>query len=276
MKKILVPVDFEPHALNALEYAKKLAKKIQCTLYVMHVYQTPITAPVNAFTSRDQTMQQISESMFKAAKTRLESLLSGMSYSQIKTASLVVEGDVDKEIFRVSEENDIDLVVMGYKGAQGVDGFLQKDIPKKVIQQSEKSVLVIPESFTFSPIEHVVYALDKDFFSEAEKILNSLMRFCKSQDASCTLLHVNHNKENTLSFEDIKNLSSLLRGNFEGTEYRSIINEHVLEGINEFLLLHTYQVLAMSTHVHGFWDDLTHHSKTLEMIRSKQVPVLVV
>jgi len=41
MKRILVPTDFSPAAENATAYAAQLARQIEASLVLLHVYQLP-------------------------------------------------------------------------------------------------------------------------------------------------------------------------------------------------------------------------------------------
>ncbi len=43
MKTIIIPTDFSPVATNALHYAIDMAKKINASLLLLHVYQVPVS-----------------------------------------------------------------------------------------------------------------------------------------------------------------------------------------------------------------------------------------
>jgi nucleotide-binding universal stress UspA family protein len=43
MKTIIIPTDFSPIATNALHYGIDMAQAIDASLYLLHVYQVPIT-----------------------------------------------------------------------------------------------------------------------------------------------------------------------------------------------------------------------------------------
>ena len=43
MKKIIIPTDFSPAALNATHYAMDMALAINGSLHLLHIYQLPIS-----------------------------------------------------------------------------------------------------------------------------------------------------------------------------------------------------------------------------------------
>ena len=43
MKKIIVPTDFSPAALNAVNYAADMALAINARVHLLHIYQIPIS-----------------------------------------------------------------------------------------------------------------------------------------------------------------------------------------------------------------------------------------
>ncbi|RYE53918.1 MAG: universal stress protein [Sphingobacteriales bacterium] len=44
MKKILVPIDYSPYSDNAVEYAIKIAKKINAEIHLCHSLEIPENA----------------------------------------------------------------------------------------------------------------------------------------------------------------------------------------------------------------------------------------
>lgn len=61
----------------------------------------------------------------------------------LETEAVILEGHPADEIVKFSEENDIDLVVMGTLGKSGVERFLLGSVAEKVVRNSKKAVLVV-------------------------------------------------------------------------------------------------------------------------------------
>ncbi|CAN5532599.1 hypothetical protein BH23BAC1_BH23BAC1_33470 [soil metagenome] len=69
-------------------------------------------------------------------------------------------GLLDENIKALSEELDIDLVVMGTTGATGLKEVFLGSNTSHAIENLDCPVLAIPEHTKFSPINKIFYATD--------------------------------------------------------------------------------------------------------------------
>lgn len=149
MKKILVPIDFSTSAANALKVAAEIAHKTDAQLELLHVnlatvYFIPFSefAPITSYASADQQYDETA--LVELEKLKLE-LISNPAYAHLKVNVRVEEGYLHHCVRDVATGDDIDLIVMGTKGASGLNEFLLGSNTEKVIRTSPCPVLAVPE-----------------------------------------------------------------------------------------------------------------------------------
>lgn len=146
MKKILVPTDFSENSKHALRIAAKLATRLGATLEIMHAntalaYAPPL--PEYAGTVQynlDDYYEQVTTELFNL-KTELIAEPGNVSL-QIETR--IEEGFLHSSINRVAGEDNVDLIIMGTKGATGAVEFLVGSNTEKVIRTCVCPILAIP------------------------------------------------------------------------------------------------------------------------------------
>lgn len=137
---ILVPVDFEPPSLEALDMAVELALRFGAELTVMHAWELPYTAysyavgPYSAF--------DLWQPMADAATERLDATMARVWQRVPNAKSLLRNGPTASEIQRAIEETGADLVVIGTHGRTGVSRLMLGSVAEKVVRLSPVPVLV--------------------------------------------------------------------------------------------------------------------------------------
>lgn len=138
---ILVPVDFSPPSLEALDFAVSLAQRLDASILLLHVL-SPLHTP-GRFDSpklrslRAEALQEAKRKLAKLAKQRVKphapvrhNLLKGLAHSGI---------------VKYAAKAKVDLIVMASKARAGVSRFLIGSVTEKVIRQAPCSVLVVRE-----------------------------------------------------------------------------------------------------------------------------------
>ncbi|HET7118528.1 MAG TPA: universal stress protein, partial [Hanamia sp.] len=115
MQKILVPTDFSDNALKAVGYAAEIAKKSGATIFLLHVIEPAINMV---------TMQSDSsgKKVVKARKAKLNLSLKSIAgvYPGVKVIPYLAGGSVIPSILQYAEKENMDLIIMGTKGASGL------------------------------------------------------------------------------------------------------------------------------------------------------------
>ncbi len=136
MKKILVPIDGSKHSFKALDKAKVLAEAFNSEVIVMNVVSDLIAVNV------DYKIDIISQNIAMGEQL-LDSVKEAFKDSSVKLTTLYKVGDVAKEIVEKAEKEDVDLIVMGSRGLGVISRTFLGSISHKVINNTDKSVLVV-------------------------------------------------------------------------------------------------------------------------------------
>lgn len=185
MKRILVPTDFSEHAEDALKVAAQIAKKNNSEIIILHMLELP-------HQTNDAIVGGISvpESMLfmKKANEMLDQVsarpyLDGIEITEIVKMDKPIHG-----ITQISNEHDIDLIVMGSHGSSGVEELLIGSNTEKVVRNSEIPVLVIKKDISNFNAANIVFA--SDFSEEAKKPFEKLLNFTKLFDSKIHLVTI--------------------------------------------------------------------------------------
>ncbi len=134
MKKLLMAMDFSPSSINAYQHALALAEKFNSSITI--VYNNSGDIP--------QSLKNITGS---SLKERLENKLIELNKehnpSNIPTSINLTEGTTYKEIVRVSEEINADMIIVGHHGSHGVRRFFIGDNANKIIALAKCPVLTV-------------------------------------------------------------------------------------------------------------------------------------
>ena len=266
MKKILVPTDFSLQAKNALKVAAQLAKKYHCDIYLLHVLEIPLHT-VDPLT----TYNNLPEAVYfmKLAHKQFEGLKAKDYLKNLTVHEKVEFQDLFKSVFHVCKKEQIDLIVMGSNGENGLMEMLIGSNTEKVVRTSETPVLVVKKEHPqFNP-KHFVFA--SDFRDEAKKPFGKALGFATIFGAKMHLLMVNTPQNFITTSESQTRMQDFIK-NFNFLNYSlHVHNEVTIEkGIMHFAQSIKADLIGMSTHgrqgISHFFngsvsEDLVNHAK---------------
>lgn len=164
--RILTATDFSNNSQDALEYAVTLAKTFGSDLYLLHVFQEPITLPSAEDPSVRKRMAIVeNRAKGKAAPELGEWLLDIQNEARAHLGSLVEEiraqtprvqsvfktGTPYIEIVRAAEEVQADLIVLGTHGRTGIAHVMIGSVAERVVRNSSCPVLTVKPRRLDSP-----------------------------------------------------------------------------------------------------------------------------
>lgn len=138
MGVILVAVDFDGGAREAIEYAKAEAARMGAEVVLVHAYQLPEYA-YPGFEPAPAVLPVLSNEVQAAAKKALEELA-----HEHDVRGIVRGGDAAEEILATARETGAELIVMTTHGRKGLSHLLLGSVTEKVIRKSRVPVLVVP------------------------------------------------------------------------------------------------------------------------------------
>jgi nucleotide-binding universal stress UspA family protein len=143
-KRILCAIDFSDCSMHALEYATSLAQEADASLTVLHVFELEGTLPSewrNTFTPqglRDRLVELERERSDKLSHAVPDTV---RTYCTVET--MMRAGKPYREILRVADELQSELIVIGVRGRTAADVFFFGSTANHVVRQATCPVLSI-------------------------------------------------------------------------------------------------------------------------------------
>ena len=157
MKKILIPCDFSEQAINAFRVALDIAKESNGIVHLLNVVELPVmhdTTLMPVLSFEEALLTELKE---KASKQFEKINKKYNKDSEVKVRTVVQFGGISYVILNYIEENEIDVVVMGTKGASGLREIIIGSNAEKIVRNSPVPVLVIKKFVKVSSIKNIVF-----------------------------------------------------------------------------------------------------------------------
>jgi nucleotide-binding universal stress UspA family protein len=277
MKRILLPTDFSENSWNAIAYAMQLFKNEECTFYLLNAY-TPVIYHVEYVlgypaqfgladaiknTSQENLnhlVLRISEEIKNNPKHKIE------TYARFDTLISGIREFVDS--------HNIDLIVMGTKGATGAKEVLFGSNTIHVFKELKCSILAVPSNFSFEAPHEILFPTDLavSFKNSHFTILKSIV---KSNHARLNSMHVSVGYD--LSELQKRNMMKL-EAMFKNSAYlfHEVKNMNIVDAINEFQIKHKINLLVMINNKHSFFENLFFKNTINQIGFHLNVPLLVI
>ena len=137
-KKILVPTDGSEFAKKAQKHALFLASVSGAEIIAVSVTENNF---VNGLPLDDE-VYQLNQILKERSEENLKEF-DELNEDNIKITHVVREGSPARVILEVSEEEAVDLIVMGSSGKSGFDRFIMGSVADKVVNSAKCAVLVV-------------------------------------------------------------------------------------------------------------------------------------
>tara|TARA_R110001583_G_scaffold165055_1_gene317522 strand:- start:3 stop:845 length:843 start_codon:yes stop_codon:yes gene_type:complete len=192
MKTLIHATDFSENANVALKYAYALSKKINATLWVIHIYDnSALSSNLNErYLFTNEELKEEKENKIK--KLCIEHLETNFEKHNIQIEAIenrsVVNGIISK-----SDELYASLIITGMKGKSALKDFLMGNTTKALIEKAPCPVLAIPENAVLNEINSIVYA--SDFEQEDISAIYRLSEIAKIFKAKIKVIHISTKKE---------------------------------------------------------------------------------
>jgi nucleotide-binding universal stress UspA family protein len=266
MKKILVPTDFSPVADNAMQYAVEIAAIFESELYLYHAYSFDrFNYDLNYPEDEQPYAKEVKRKMhLTELKFKKKIVQNGLFFR-----SIVEKGSILSLFQSKVKEHGISMIVMGTKGASGLEKVVFGSIAATALEMAKVPVLVIPPGHTFHTPKHIVLAIDHK--GSTGEVLSPLRKLALKFGAKVTLLNVNTNSGKQKYREvGISGLDGV------ATTYQGVpMSKSVNETINEFTGKEDCDLLCMVRRDRGFFGSFFKKSTTKEQVYNSRVPLLV-
>lgn len=279
MKNILLPTDFSENSWNAARYAIELFENEECIFYLLNTYTPAISSSRFMAASIEGGMLENGAQL--ASKRGLQNFIERVdkhfdnpkhNFETITSFSFLVD-----EIKETIEDHGIDLVVMGTKGASGIEEVFMGSNTVRIIKSVKNCpVLAVPHNFEFITPTEIAFATDFNrFYTKSE--LRPLLEMAKAFKATIRIVHVQH-KISPLTELQQFNLSMLIKYLGKAEHYVHTVSE--LNSISTSLEVFTQELdihlLAMLNYQHSYMEKMTREPIVKRVAFHTQIPLLVI
>lgn len=234
MKNILIPFNFSGASINALEYAIKFAEPNPASKFFLLYINTEKLSE----TDIQKRFQEIREKYEGPKKLFIE----GRS----------AEGDLVPAIMEIQKDLEIDLVLMGTRGASlKREEFTTRTA--KFVREANIPVLIIPEKCKRFRLKTIILPIGSEKIAERSR-LNHLLEVSRRFDARVHVLTVQKSPINAHSEDDESNESTLQYFLEMFYSHHSFLeSEDIEQGILEYIEKNDVDMLAImpKTHLEG-------------------------
>ncbi|CAN5326277.1 universal stress protein [soil metagenome] len=155
MKRILVPCDFSVQAKNAFALALDIARINMAEVIVLRVMERHLDYEAVSPDLSTYVSVEATDKREQHAREEFEKMKAAHSTS-VACRMAIVKGAVTDSILEFIDKEDISLIVMGTKGASGLQEVLIGSNTEKIVRFSKVPVIAVPQAVMLTDIKHIV------------------------------------------------------------------------------------------------------------------------
>ncbi len=270
MKKILIPTDFSENAKKAADYGISLFDSEECIFVFLNTFYIPYSAGEISY-SYDGLTKENSEKLFEKEKERIQEQFPNLK-AQLKFEFEI--GDIVGVANSFVARENIDYIIMGTKGASGLNEFLVGSRTASMIKEVECPLIIVPEKASFKKPEKILFTTDKELQKE-DLNLDILVEIAKKYDSRVHGYYVSKSGENMnveatfIKYDlDIKLVD--VKHDLEVN-----INSDPVDAIESYMKKYPVDLIAMISTRGNLFHELFHTSVTKKIAMHTDIPMLI-
>jgi len=149
MKQILVPIGSTENVKNTLQYAIDFAAEITAKVFVFRAYNVQTKAG---------TIINVNEIIERETNLYLRTMVNAVDRKNVDVKLISAKGGEVDSIAAIDKEIGIDLIIVGPKSNSIKEEVFLGKTTGSIVKQSDIPVLVVPNSYSYSPFKKVLAA----------------------------------------------------------------------------------------------------------------------
>ena len=273
MKTIIVPTDFSPVSINAVNFAADMAVAIDASLLLFSVYNVPVSysdVPI-VLISVDE-MKKGSENQLEDLKNKIIHVTSG----KVKVYTESRMGNTVDELEDLCKKIQPFAVVMGAKGKSGIEKVIFGSTTLTAIRHLTWPVICVPQGKEYGKgIKKIGFACDFKQVVETTPV-KFIRQIVKEFNAELHILNVDYNNRHFKP--ETPEQSFLLHNLLEDIkpQYHFINKTDIEDGINEFAESNNLDLVIAIPKKHRLLDGIFKPSSTKQLVFQSHIPVMCV
>lgn len=264
MKTIIFPTDFSENADLAMQFATMVAKQMNAKLLAVNAFDLPYSQNVMS-TSLLDIMRETSEKGLKEVSAKL-----AQTGVEFETRSMM--GNPIRVVKELTKKYTDSIVIMGTKGASGVEEILIGSNAASILHAVAVPVLAIPATAQIKQIKRIVYATDFQS-TRNERALTKLAEIAKSFEAEVFILHVQLEESENVKPQREK-FDRILADVPHTYHFERAFERDVERAIIDFGKEKNADIITLMARKHGFLEGLFHSSVTSKVAFHTKCPFL--
>lgn len=257
VNSVALLTDFSEPARNAMKYAiDAFGSDVQ--YYLMNAYYARTSSAT--LIDLNEMLRKESEQGIKEDEKWIKD-----NYPDIKLKTFSIYGDPIDAVRKIVGEFDPDLVVMGTKGASGVDAVLFGSVASSVIRAALAPVISVPPANKFEGLKEIVFATDGEKIYNDE-VVAPVRKIQQTFDSKVDVFAVEKGGKH-VELADI-NL------HIKNSHYSKVEDDDVADAITAFCNEKKADLLVVLPKHTGFFERLFHSSVSKELIQQAKMPIL--
>lgn len=265
MKRILVPTDFSPNAVKALDYAAHLAKAAKAGIILIHAAE-----------AYDQ------QEAMAAARIQLELVEKSLEETEgIPVTSTVYADSSVNSIIAAVTAHKADLIVMGTVGSTGINERIFGSRTAVVIGKTPVPVLAIPLLSEWKKLQKILLAINK--FDVPEQLLAPVLKMAAIFDAVIqvtvfTDLDDDYVEDYDEHEKSIIRFRDTLQEKYPRLEIHAVhlAGKYFRETLQKWINENNVDMLVMLTHRRTLIGSVFNSSMTKKMSYHTNIPLLAI
>jgi nucleotide-binding universal stress UspA family protein len=279
IRSILVPTDFSENAMKASQYAANIALKSGAIVYLLHVLEPIEDSIRQPFPLYEKLKGEIANNRIKEMKTFQNNVVAACP--GIKTETVIAKGTITTAILDFAERQQIELIVMGTKGATGLKVIFMGSVAAGTIGRTKIPVLAVPDEYVFEVPDGIMFATNH--FEENTDLLNKIVDVAKLFSASIHVaVFVDTDSAEAADYiyntRQLNHYLDFLKKAYPDVAFKGelLAGSEFEETIEKYDTKNEVDIIAMITYPKSFWERLMKKSATKKMAFHSRIPVLAI
>jgi len=278
MKHFLVPTDFSETADIALEFAIESLKFVPATITLVHAFELVN----NMYVDYMGAHREFHENLTREIQNKLDQIKNRVREQHgVELKTLLSKEHLGAALSGITEEEKVDMIIMGTLGASGIKSKLWGSRTSSVISNSTVPVMAIPHNFHWKKPNAFLLATNQfvkssgilDYIFELAGLylstVHSVVFTSKEEDKAGTFIrHQKEIEEYGNYLKETYKEDSLSSAHLYGDDFEDTLEEYIIEN--------KVDILIMITRQQSFWKNLFNRSATQQMSFHTQIPLLAI
>ena len=275
MRKVLVPTDFSENAFNALKYASQIFKYEKSEFLIVHTYADEVYRKVPE--AKRDLLEELKDETLRRSETELKSILARIKeYApnpQHKFRVISVFGALIDEVNDLVNEENMDIVVMGTRGATNDKKIAFGSNTLQLMKYVHCPVLAIPEGYEYHPPKEILFPTN--YMVPYKR--RELKLLCDMTDSFRSTIHI-------LYIDPVRNLSLRQADNREFLKnclkkpkltFETTLEKDKTTAITKYMAHHAINMLVLVNSRHSYMEDMLYQSTIDKIGLHIKIPFLV-